>query len=102
MTNNPNNYENQKLRGLKRKYEYVMKRGGKCEHCGYNANLSALEFHHRNPEEKEFQIDIRAFSNHSLEKLEAELDKCELLCSNCHKEHHNPTLSMDNILEVIN
>lgn len=69
MTNNPNNYENQKLRGLKRKYEYVVKRGGKCEHCGYNANLSALEFHHKNPEEKEFQIDIRAFSNHSLEKL---------------------------------
>ena len=67
-----------------------MKRGGKCEHCGYNANLSALEFHHRNPEEKEFQIDIRAFSNYSLEKLEAELDKCELLCSNCHKEHHHP------------
>lgn len=101
MTNNPNNYENQKLRGLKRKYEYVMKRGGKCEHCGYNANLSALEFHHKNPEEKEFQIDVRAFSNHSLEKLEAELDKCELLCSNCHKEHHNPTLAMDNIPELI-
>ena len=43
-----------------------MKRGGKCEHCGYNANLSALEFHHKNPEEKEFQVDIRAFSNYSL------------------------------------
>ena len=27
---------------------------GKCEHCGYDANLSALEFHHKNPEEKEF------------------------------------------------
>ena len=35
MTNNSNSYENQKLRGLKRKYEYVMKRGGKCECCGY-------------------------------------------------------------------
>jgi hypothetical protein len=31
-----------------------MKRGGKCEHCGYKANLAALEFHHRNPEEKDF------------------------------------------------
>ena len=78
-----------------------MKRGGKCEHCGYNANLSALEFHHKNPEEKEFQVDIRAFSNYSLEKLEAELDKCELLCSNCHKEHHHPALAMDNIPELI-
>ncbi len=54
MTNNPNNYENQKLRGLKRKYEYVIKRGGKCEHCGYDKNLAVLEFHHRNPEDKEF------------------------------------------------
>lgn len=31
-----------------------MKRGGKCEHCGYNKNLAVLEFHHKNPEEKEF------------------------------------------------
>lgn len=63
MTNNPNNYENQKLRGLKRKYEYVVKRGGKCEHCGYDKNLSALEFHHRNPEEKEYMnIDNRSYS----------------------------------------
>jgi hypothetical protein len=31
-----------------------MKRGGKCERCGYDVNLSALEFHHKNPEEKEF------------------------------------------------
>lgn len=97
MTNNPNNYDNQRLRGLKRKYEYVMKRGGKCEYCGYNINLSALEFHHKDPKEKEFQVDIRAFSNHSLEKLEAELNKCELLCSNCHKEFHHPDLTMTNI-----
>lgn len=78
-----------------------MKRGGKCEHCGYSANIAALEFHHMNPEEKEFQVDLRAFSNHSLEKLEAELDKCELLCSNCHREYHNPNLAMDNIPKLI-
>ena len=101
MTNNPNNYENQKLRGLKCKYEYIMKRGGKCECCGYDKNLSALEFHHLNPEEKEFQIDVRMFSNHNLEKLEVELDKCELLCSNCHKERHHPTLTMDNVSQLI-
>ena len=54
-----------------------------------------------NPEEKEFQVDLRAFSNHSLEKLEVELDKCELLCSNCHREYHNPILAMDNIPKLI-
>ena len=86
---NPNNYENQKLRGLKRKYEAVLARGGKCERCGYDKNIAALDFHHINPDEKEFQIDMRHFSNHSLEKLQAELDKCILLCANCHRiEHH--------------
>lgn len=101
MTKNPNSYENQKLRGLKRKYEYVLKRGGKCEQCGYDKNLAALEFHHINSEEKDFQIDLRAFSNHSLENLELELNKCKLLCATCHREYHNPDLSMDKIAELI-
>lgn len=101
MGENPNNYENQKLRGLKRKCEAVLQRGGKCERCGYDKNLSALEFHHRNPEEKEFQIDIRKFSNTNLETLKEELDKCELLCSNCHHEHHNPDLSLDKVANLV-
>lgn len=98
---NPNNYKNQKLRGLKRKYEYVLKRGGKCEICGYNKNLAALEFHHRNSEEKEFQIDLRHFSNGNLEKLENELQKCDLLCANCHRELHNINLEMNNIESIL-
>lgn len=61
MTNNNNNYGNQKLRGLKRKYEAILKKGGKCENCGYNENISALDFHHINPEDKEFQLDMRHF-----------------------------------------
>lgn len=98
---NPNNYQNQKLRGLKRKYEYIMKRGGKCECCGYNENLAALEFHHINSEDKEFQVDIRAFSNINLNDLEKELDKCKLLCANCHRKIHNPELLMLNIENLL-
>lgn len=101
MSENPNNYENQKLRGLKRKYEAVLQRGGRCERCGYDKNLSALEFHHRNPEEKEFQIDMRRFSNTNLETLKEELNKCELLCANCHREHHNSDLLLTNIPNII-
>lgn len=38
-----NNYESQKLREIKRKYEAILSRGAKCEKCGYNKNISAQE-----------------------------------------------------------
>ena len=98
---NPNNYENQKLRGLKRKYETIISHGGKCEMCGYNKNISALEFHHLNPKEKEIKLDTRIFSNTNLVDLKKELDKCILLCSNCHKEIHYPDLTMTYIPEIL-
>lgn len=97
MSSNPNDYQQQKLRGLKRKYEAVQMNGGKCMRCGYNKNLAALDFHHRDPNTKKFQIDIRAFSNTNLDTLREELDKCDLLCANCHREEHNPSLDINNI-----
>lgn len=98
---NPNHYKQQRLRGLKRKYEAILSRGGKCEKCGYDHNIAALDFHHINPEEKEFEIDLRKFSNLSLEKLQKELDKCILVCANCHRELHNPDLTMTSVTEQI-
>lgn len=98
---NTNNYKAQKLRGLKRKYEAIMQRGGKCESCGYNKNISALEFHHINPDKKEFQIDMRHFSNMKLETLQLELIKCKLLCANCHREEHNQDLNLSEIPSII-
>jgi hypothetical protein len=58
--------------------------GGKCRCCGYNRSLAALEFHHRDPREKDFEISSRM----NWEAVELELRKCILLCSNCHKETH--------------
>ena len=97
MSTNNNNYEQQKKRGLLRKWESVQNRGGKCEECGYKANLAAIEFHHRNPEEKSFGLDLRAFSNTRLEVLQEEIDKCAMLCANCHRELHNEDLSFENV-----
>lgn len=79
-----------KDRGLSKKIEAVIAKGGKCEVCGYAKNLSALEFHHINPKDKKFQIDLRVFSNLSLDRLTEEINKCMLLCANCHREVHNP------------
>jgi hypothetical protein len=99
---NYNDYNTQKLRGLKRKLELIKSRGGKCELCGYDRNIAVLEFHHINPDEKEFQLDMRHLSNTSLERLKEEVDKCQLLCANCHREVHNPHLGMDEVEDLVN
>lgn len=101
---NPNDYENQKTRALSRKKELVNLMGGKCSVCGYGKNLSALEFHHINPNEKSFQLDSRHLSNTSIDKILKEAKKCILVCSNCHKEIHHPELeekNADNVLKRI-
>ena len=58
--------------------------------CGYSACLSALEFHHRDPKEKDFGISRHKYLNReeTKQKLRIELDKCDLICSNCHRERH--------------
>lgn len=61
--------------------------GGKCALCGYDRCNSALEFHHINPQEKDFQLS--SGSTRSLNRDFVEARKCILLCSNCHREVHN-------------
>ncbi len=80
------NYEGVKNRRQQLKEMGVEYLGGKCIKCGYNKCIAALEFHHRNPSEKEFNIS--RYQNLSWMKILTELDKCDLLCSNCHRELH--------------
>lgn len=75
----------ERLRQIKRKA--VDYKGGKCQECGYDNYLGALEFHHLNPTEKDIEISKLGRSFGSAEML-AELDKCALLCSRCHREVH--------------
>lgn len=63
-------------------------KGGKCEKCGYDKYIGALQFHHKNPNEKDFTISHAKLKKFD-DKIKAELDKCELLCANCHAEKHN-------------
>ena len=68
------------------KEELVRYKGGKCEICGYDKCIDALEFHHLNQDEKNFTISNGNIK--SLKKLKEEADKCILVCSNCHHELH--------------
>lgn len=96
-----NSYEYQKLRGLKRKLHLIDLRGGCCERCGYSKNISGLDFHHIDPSKKDGQLDMRALSNSSMKYILEEFKKCELLCSNCHREEHSPELEIGNVRKII-
>lgn len=62
-------------------------KGGACKKCGYSKCVDALEFHHVDELIKEFGIGRNGYCT-SWEKLKVELDKCDLLCANCHREEH--------------
>ena len=70
---------------IRTKQKLVEYKGGKCLKCGYNKYFGNLTFHHRDPLQKDFQISGKSIS---FDKLKSEVDKCELLCHNCHGELH--------------
>lgn len=66
------------------KAECVKYLGGKCEICGYDDHIAALQFHHMDPSKKEFILTKKFCNGHGLDKIQEEVDKCCLLCANCH------------------
>ncbi len=76
----------QYIRQLNFKQQAINYLGGKCNNCGYNKCNAALCFHHLIPGEKD--VGIAKLRSHSFTKIKPELDKCVLLCSNCHAEEH--------------
>lgn len=63
-----------------------------CSKCGYNKCFWAIEFHHKAPKEKKFNIGNfihnRGFTEHNKKLLKKEMTKCEIFCANCHREEH--------------
>lgn len=68
-------------------------KGGKCFNCGYSNYEGALEFHHIDPKLKKFSLSTKGLTR-SWERIVEELDKCVLVCSNCHKEIHAGKLQL--------
>ena len=99
---NPNVFKKQKERAFKRKLELIELLGGKCSECGYDKNYAALDLHHLNPDEKDFELNSRLLSNTNIDKILAEAKKCVLLCANCHREKHYPQFDKNNSQTLIN
>ncbi len=68
-------------------------KGGKCTICGYDKYVGSLSLHHRNPKEKDFGLSVRGLTR-SWTKIQTELDKCTLLCLNCHMEIHGNIMQL--------
>ena len=85
-----------KKRKLENKKLFVDYKGGKCSVCGYKKCISALEFHHLNSNEKNKNI-MKHIPAQTFQRAKPELDKCILLCANCHREMHHHAEMMQGV-----
>lgn len=71
-----------------KKLELIKYKGGKCEICGYDKLIPLVyDFHHIDPNNKTIEVS-KILSKKPLDELKLEVDKCQLLCANCHRELH--------------
>jgi hypothetical protein len=68
------------------KIKSVKYKGGKCCKCGYSGCVGSLHFHHLDPVKKD--PDWKKMRTWKFDRIKKELDKCELVCANCHGEIH--------------
>jgi hypothetical protein len=87
---NDNRIDSKCLNNKKTLLIYAQK--SKCDECGWNGSPNGLHFHHRDPTTKEFSISsiqIRLNINKRIPHyIKDEVDKCDLLCVNCHRRKH--------------
>lgn len=83
-----------KLRRLAREYK-----GDKCAICGYSRCEDALDFHHIDPSKKDFGLSLKGLTR-SWEKIKIEIEKCVLLCANCHREVHAGITQLPKVISV--
>ncbi|MDI6892337.1 MAG: hypothetical protein QMD08_05035 [Actinomycetota bacterium] len=83
-----------KKRRKKIREEAIDYLGGKCQICGYDSCTDALEFHHLDETIKEFGISDSGHAR-SWDRVLNELEKCVLLCANCHREVHAKSQRLD-------
>lgn len=80
------------------KRKLVDLKGGKCQVCGYKKYVGALQFHHLNPDEKEFTIAENYVSN--IDRIMKEINKCILVCGNCHAEIEGGLINIKDFVPI--
>ena len=86
-------------RRIRLKIKMVEYKGGKCQFCGYSRCLAALDFHHLNPSVKSFNLSMDNLFK-SWNVILSEVDKCALVCTNCHREIHAGLIKLSQISNI--
>jgi len=85
------------FRRFKIKDKIIEIAGGKCCVCGYNKSKEALTFHHLDPSSKQFEIS--GSHSKSMASILKEVEKCAMLCFNCHMEVHSGIIRLSDFLK---
>jgi len=92
-----------KIKRWRNKLAAIKYLGGRCLKCGLECKedmVGIFSFHHRNPEEKDFGLASK-YDRTSWDKIRAELEKCDLLCNNCHGRIHAPLQNHQQFLDDV-
>lgn len=75
---------------IKRDYAYIDEylKSHPCSECG-EERITVLQFHHRDDETKDDCVSNLAHSGYSIKRIQNEIDKCDVLCANCHLVRHH-------------
>ena len=77
------------------KSEYRQRLGAKCQICTYDKCQNALHFHHVDPSKKKFAISDSLRKKYTQQEIDDEINKCVLVCSNCHTEIHSGLIKLE-------
>jgi hypothetical protein len=84
----------------KNKRQAVEYKGGCCSKCGYDKCVGAMIFHHPDPSQKDFGI-AEGCTSKSFNNIKVELDKCIMLCANCHAEAHAEEYEKERLIKMV-
>jgi len=81
-------WQRKRRREWKKRLIDIKKKIGKCKYCWWDKKPEVLQFHHRDKSKKEFKFSVGNLGNKNWEKLLKEIEKCDLICPNCHFSLH--------------
>lgn len=89
LRNKANMLQKQSLRKADfRRQLHLYKLQLKCERCP-ESEPCCLDFHHRDPSQKKFEVANAVSQNRTFKRVMEEIDKCMVLCANCHRKQHH-------------